>query len=176
VSGETPLLIRDARPEDRAAIRALTLAAYEEHAPVMAPSAWAALRDAITTTLDGEVVAERIVAERHGAIVGSVMLCPPSEGAYGGELARLASPEVRLRAVSQAARRQGVGKALMDECMRRARASGATSLGLHTSDSLRAAVRMYERMGFERNPDDDFQPPGAELVKAYRLRLSDEQP
>jgi ribosomal protein S18 acetylase RimI-like enzyme len=171
MSVDTPLLIRDARPEDRPAIRALTLAAYEEHARAMAPSAWAALRDAITATLDGEIVAERIVAERDGAIVGSVMLCPPSEGAYGGEVARLESPEVRLLAVSRAARGRGIGQTLMDECLRRARAGGATSIGLHTSDSLRAAVRMYERMGFERNPDDDFQPPGAELVKAYRLRL-----
>jgi ribosomal protein S18 acetylase RimI-like enzyme len=73
--------------------------------------------------------------------------------------------------VSRAARGRGIGQALMDECLRRARAGGATSIGLHTSDSLRAAVRMYERMGFERNPDEDFQPPGAELVKAYRLRL-----
>jgi ribosomal protein S18 acetylase RimI-like enzyme len=60
----------------------------------------------------------------------------------------------------------------VDECVRRARASGASELGLHTSESLRAAIRMYERMGFERAPEFDFQPEGAELITAYRLDLT----
>jgi hypothetical protein len=30
---------------------------------------------------------------------------------------------------------------------------------------------MYEKMGFERAPEFDFHPPGAELVTAYRLQL-----
>ena len=52
-------------------------------------------------------------------------------------------------------------------------AAGATALGLHSSQSMRAAVRLYERMGFVRDPDHDFQPPGAELVEGYLLRLDD---
>jgi SAM-dependent methyltransferase len=54
----------------------------------------------------------------------------------------------------------------MNECMSRARAAGATAIGLHTSRSFRAAVQMYTAMGFERVPEHDFQPPGAELVEA----------
>jgi hypothetical protein len=38
---------------------------------------------------------------------------------------------------------------------------------------MRAAVRLYERMGFVRDPEHDFQPPGAELVEGYLLRLDD---
>ena len=30
---------------------------------------------------------------------------------------------------------------------------------------------MYERMGFVRAPEHDFQPPGAERVTGYRLPL-----
>jgi nitroreductase len=37
-------------------------------------------------------------------------------------------------------REQGVGTALMHECIRRARQAGATALGLHTSDSLLIAM------------------------------------
>jgi hypothetical protein len=55
--------------------------------------------------------------------------------------------------------------------MRRARLAGASALGLHTSESLRAGIRMYERMGFVRAPEGDFQPSGAELVMAYRRPL-----
>jgi ribosomal protein S18 acetylase RimI-like enzyme len=60
---------------------------------------------------------------------------------------------------------------LVDECVRRAKASGAAELGLHTSKSMRAAIRMYERMGFVRAPEHDFHPEGAELVQGYRLRV-----
>ena len=36
---------------------------------------------------------------------------------------------------------------------------------------MRAALRLYQRMGFVRDPEHDFQPPGAELVEGYLLRL-----
>ena len=165
--------IRDARDDENAAIRERTLAADAEFATIMAPSAWAALEQSLLTALAGDAAAEHIVAEQDNTLVGSVMLCPPAPGAYGGALARIDWPEVRLLAVAPAARGQGVGTALMHECMRRARQAGATALGLHTSDSLRAAVQMYERMGFVRVPEYDFQPSGAELVKAYRRSLTD---
>lgn len=164
--------VRDAHPGDREMIRALTLAAYSEFASVMEPAAWAGLDGAVRAALEteGEGV-ERIVAELDGEIVGSVMLYAPSTDAYGGAVKRAGWPELRLLAVAPMARGAGVGRALVDECVRRARASGATELGLHTSESLRAAVRMYERMGFERAPEYDFRPEGAELVMAYRLPL-----
>ena len=72
--------------------------------------------------------------------------------------------------------RDGVGKALVMECVRRARARGAAELGLHTSRSMRVALGMYERMGFVRAPEHDFQPPGGEHVTAYRLPLAVARP
>jgi hypothetical protein len=36
---------------------------------------------------------------------------------------------------------------------------------------MKAAIQMYERMGFERAPENDFQPPGTERVLGYRLGL-----
>ena len=76
-------------------------------------------------------------------------------------------------AVLPSARGQGVGTALMAECVRRARHAGAAALGLHTMDVMRAAVRMYERMGFARMPNLDFSPAQGVLVKGYRLDLRD---
>jgi ribosomal protein S18 acetylase RimI-like enzyme len=163
--------IRDARADERAAIQALTLAAYAEYATIMVPTAWAALRQALLAGLEAEESAERIVAEQDGALVGSVLLYSPTANAYGNALVGAGWPELRLLAVAAAARGQGVGTALVEECMRRARRAGASALGLHTSESLQAAIRMYERMGFVRTPEGDFQPNGAELVMAYRLPL-----
>ncbi|HEX6748647.1 MAG TPA: GNAT family N-acetyltransferase [Longimicrobium sp.] len=165
-------MIRDAREEDRDAVRELTLRAYAEYARVMAPSAWAGLEGAIHRALDEDAAAERIVAEHDGKLVGSVMLYPPETDAYGGAANAAPWPELRLLAVSPDARGMGVGQALVDECVRRARAGGATELGLHTSQSMRAALRMYERMGFVRAPEHDFHPDGAEHVWGFRLDLT----
>jgi GNAT superfamily N-acetyltransferase len=166
-------IIRDARPDERTAIEELTLAAYSEFAEVMAASAWEALREALVAGLAAEADVERIVAEQDGALVGSVMLYAPAANAYGEALVSAGVPELRLLAVAPHARGRGVGKALVEECARRARRSGARALGLHTSESLRAGIRMYERMGFVRAPEDDFQPEGAELVMGYRLAIGE---
>lgn len=166
------LHIRDARDDERDAIRALTWAAYEQYATIMTPSAWAGLRDAIRGALAVEGQAARIVAVQDGELVGSVMLFPPDTQSYGDAGARASVPELRMLAVAPSARGQGVGQALVEECVRRARRAGATALGLHTSVSLHAAICLYERMGFVRAPEDDFQPEGAELVTAYRLPLN----
>jgi ribosomal protein S18 acetylase RimI-like enzyme len=164
------LVVRDARPEERDAIRDLTLRAYEQYADIMAPDAWAGLSGAIRSALQVED-AERIVAERGGRLLGSVMLFPPAASAYGGLAGQANGPELRLLAVAPQARGQGVGEALVEECVRRARRMGASELGLHTSESMAAAIRMYRRMGFVRAPEHDFQPEGAELVEGYRLPL-----
>ncbi|HEV7587703.1 MAG TPA: GNAT family N-acetyltransferase [Longimicrobium sp.] len=165
------VLLRDAREADLAAVRALTLQAYAEYAQVMEPSAWAGLEQAVRRTVESDSNAARIVAEHEGTIVGSVMLFPPSTSTYGGSVEAPPWPELRLLAVSPEARGMGVGRLLVDECVRRARASGATELGLHTSRSMATAIAMYRRVGFVRAPEHDFQPEGAELVEGYRLRL-----
>ena len=166
------LLLRDAREDEREAIRELTFASYGEYADRMAPRAWEALEGALSAALAGEDAAERIVAELGGRLVGSVMLFPRSADAYEGAVQEAHWPEVRLLAVAPAARGAGVGAALLQECIRRARSAGAREIGLHTSRSMEAAIRMYERFGFIRVPDHDFQPDGGELVTAYRLQLA----
>lgn len=164
-------IIRDARSDERDAIRNLTIRAYADYATIMDAVTWAGLEQAISSALASDAPVERIVADDHGTLIGSAMLYPPATKAYGSMLAELSWPEIRLVSVAPEARGRGVARALMDECLRRARASGATAIGLHTSRSMREAVAMYTRMGFVRVPEFDHQPPGAELVEAYRLSL-----
>jgi len=168
------LLIRDARPEDRDAIRAVTLAAYEEYAAQMPADHWEAYRWNILATLEQVAPAEQLVAERDGAVVGTVLLYPPRSLSPTQDEVSLATPwpEVRLLAVAPAGRGGGVGAALMEECVRRARRSGTTALGLHTTDMMQAAMRMYARMGFVRAPELDFHPLPGLTIKGYRLDLS----
>jgi predicted N-acetyltransferase YhbS len=167
------LEVRDARPRELDAVRALTMDAYTEYATVMTPEAWLGLERAIVAALQSDDRAQRIVALRGDALVGSVMLYPASVDAYDGATRPAGWPELRLLAVSPEARGTGVGRRLVAECIRRAREQGAEALGLHTSASMRVAMDLYRAMGFERARELDFQPEGGEVVEGYVLRLGD---
>jgi ribosomal protein S18 acetylase RimI-like enzyme len=163
----TSFHIRDARDDEREAMQDVTLAAYEEYATAMPKPFWEEYRQHIRMTLEKEGPVERIVAERKGMIIGSVLLYPSLADVYTEARVDIDWPEVRLLAVAPKARQQGVGSALMDECERRARCAGATVLGLHTTDMMQAAVHLYERRGFIRAPELDFYPAEGMLVKGY---------
>lgn len=61
----------------------------------------------------------------------------------------------RYFAVSPAAQGRGVGKAMVEWCIARARADGKHRLRIHTLESMPAAQRLYERLGFQRDPEND---------------------
>ena len=166
------VVIRDARRDERDIVRSVTLAAYEQYAAVMPEPLWQGYRRQLLATLETDGAAEHIVAERHGAVVGSVLLFPPATSAYGSAAGSGDCPEVWLLAVAPDARGAGIGAALMGECVRRARRTGANALGLHTTDMMRAAVRQYKRLGFVRAPERDFTPAPGFVVKGYRLDLT----
>lgn len=164
--------IRDARSNDRGAIETVTLAAYEQYAALM-PAHWDGYRRNILATLAATLPEAQIVAEEDGRVVGSVLLYPAGSAMArpGGGSITLVEPEVRLLAVAPAARGRGVGVTLMDECIRRARQSGAAALTLHTTDIMQAAMRLYERLGFRRAPELDIQAAPGVTIKGYRLGL-----
>jgi predicted N-acetyltransferase YhbS len=160
--------IREAAATDRQAIHDVTLAAYEEYAARMPPALWRGYRQNIVATLADPAPALQLVAEDAGAIVGTVLLYP---AAAAGDGAR-PWPEVRLLAVAPGARGRGVGGALMRECIARTRASGAAALSLHTTDLMRVAKAMYERLGFVRAPELDFRPAPGVVIQGFRLELA----
>lgn len=166
------LRIRDARSDDRGAIEAVTLAAYEQYAALM-PAHWEGYRQNILATLAAAQPEAQIVAEAEDRIVGTVLLYPAGSvmARPGGGSITLIWPEVRLLAVAPEARGRGIGVTLMSECVRRARQSGAAALTLHTTDIMQAAMRLYERLGFRRAPELDIQPAPGVTIKGYRLGL-----
>ena len=156
-------LIREATAGDQAAIRDVTLAAYEEYAAGMPPPLWRGYRQNILATLAGPAPALQLVAEDGGGVTGTVLLYPAGD--------ERPWPEVRLLAVAPAARGRGVGGALMRECIARTRSRGREVLSLHTTDLMRVAMAMYERMGFVRAPEIDFTPAPGIVIKGFRLDL-----
>jgi predicted N-acetyltransferase YhbS len=154
--------IEDARPADQPAIQAMTLAAYDEYAAQI-PAHWDIYRADILATLAEPQPAQQLVARRAGQIVGGVLLYPP-DGSHP-------HPVIRLLAVHPAHRGAGIGAALVHACIRRTRQSGATALTLLTSIKMRAAVRLYERLGFARAPGLDVEAAIGLTIIGYRLDL-----
>ncbi len=168
--------IRDAQESDLAAMRDVTISAYEEYAAIMPDWAWAEYRDSMVSAITGDgPPAEKIVAEQDGAIVGSVLLLPAGTVFHGpnGEELTIEWPEVRLLAVPPSARGRGIGATLMEECIRRARQTGVAAITLHTADMMQTAMQMYERRGFVRVPELDFHPVPEVVIKGYRLDLNE---
>lgn len=167
------LIIRQAGNSDKTAIRRVTLAAYQEYAANLQPRQWQEYRRNILDTLSGARPELQLVAELNGEIVGSVLIVLPEPVMEVPESTamRPGFQEVRLLAVTPAARGQGIGKALMLACIERARSAGESAITLHTSDLMQTAKIMYERMGFQREPDMDFYPAEDVVIKGYRLEL-----
>lgn len=122
--------------------------------------------DARARAADGEVL---VAVGDDGTLLGSVTFAlPPSPLA---ELSRPDEGEFRMLGVAASARGHGVGEALVRACVQRSRAAGKAGVVLCTQPWMRAAQRLYEREGFVRDPERDWQPvPGVELL-AYRLRF-----
>lgn len=79
----------------------------------------------------------------------------------------------RFLAVDPAVQGRGVGRALVERCIAEGRRRGCRRLGIHSMDYMRAAHRLYERLGFRRRPDLDVRfPTGIGL--AFDLDLADD--
>jgi len=94
------------------------------------------------------------IAEMDGERVGSAFVVRKTD-----EVAKL-----RLVIVDPKARGLGLGKRLVDECLRFAKAAGYKSMTLWTQDYLYAARGIYERAGFKLVASEPNRSFGVDLV------------
>ena len=96
------------------------------------------------------------------AFAGSQVLCAQVDGAIAG-MAVLTAPEqgrceVKRLWTEPWARGSGVGRALLDACVEQARDRGDHAVELTVWRWRDAAIRLYERAGFERVDSWDERP------------------
>lgn len=112
------------------------------------------LRDAQARAKDAILLAMLDGEGGEGAIVGTLTVVPP--GSPFIELAQGDEYELRMLAVSPIERGRGIGQALTKAGLSLAIERGASAVVLSTMETMHAAHRLYERMGFTRRPDLDW--------------------
>jgi GNAT superfamily N-acetyltransferase len=169
-AGETEFLIRRVRPEECAALGELTVAAYHSLlADMPHQEAYdARLRDVATRARTSCVL---VAATAAGELLGGVTYVTGPDDPYSENLTE-GDAGIRMLAVDPARHGRGVGRALTEACIERARAEGRRRLVLHTSDWMPAAKHLYESLSFQRDTALDFSPvPGIDLL-GYGLDLT----
>jgi ribosomal protein S18 acetylase RimI-like enzyme len=94
--------------------------------------------------------APTFVAELEGQVVGMVTLCV---------FTTLTGPKAYLDhlVVSHDRRRQGIGRALVEFAIERARDAGASRIDLTANEHKHAGRALYESLGFERRNTGVFR-------------------
>jgi predicted N-acetyltransferase YhbS/quercetin dioxygenase-like cupin family protein len=174
--------IRDAGRSDLPAARRVLLAAYQEYATALPPAVFGRYLGEILDVEGRSGTGRLLVAEHGGRVVGSVTYYDDAAAEGLGWPAGWAG--LRALGVEPSARGLGIGRALVEACRRRALTAGAPVLCLHTGAFMAAAVGLYERMGFRRDPAHDFDAAGRLRlggvrpvpIHAYRLDLTRHHP
>jgi len=160
----SPLEIRPVRADEHGDVGELTARVYldegwsdEEYAQV--------LRDVAARAAAAHV----LVAVVAGEVVGAVTV-DTRRGPYA-ELGGPGDAVLRMLAVRASARGSGTGEALVRACLDVAQREGCRRVLLSTQPEMRAAHRIYDRLGFVRAPEHDWRPVPDLLLLGYALEL-----
>jgi ribosomal protein S18 acetylase RimI-like enzyme len=161
------VIIRDARPDEHAAVGELRVTAYRALGLLPEGSGYAETLRALGFSGDHEVLVA--VDEAGNGILGTITLEPFDPAS---ELAKDdTEADVRAFAVAPYAQGQGVGRKLLFAAIERAEKRGVRRLRLCTQSAMQAAQHLYATTGFSRTPELDFAPVPGLTLRAYELAL-----
>ena len=141
--------LRDYEDADAENLNRLAVSAFEQFRHLYED--WPAMLAGLSKTSALSASGEIIVAELQRKFAGGV--------AYFGPDSQKAAffdqrwPIIRMLVVDPAFRGKGIGQALSDACIARARRDGSPIIALHTSPIMSVALPMYLRMGFAKAYD-----------------------
>jgi GNAT superfamily N-acetyltransferase len=147
-------LVRDAVPADYPAIREVVIAAYRQYA------------DLITLDMFSPYLADLLDLDKHAR--NGRLLVVEADGRVRGFGAFYPDASVqgfgwppgwaggRALAVHPDARGHGAARALLASCESLARQAGAPVFAFHTASFMTQAIALYERLGYRRAPEFDF--------------------
>lgn len=172
-TSQAAISIRPIEPEEWVPLGELTVAAYHSLPTQMPHQAIydERLRDVATRA---ETSCVLVAPGSAGELIGGVTYVAGPEDPYSEELSE-GDAGMRMLAVDPAWHGRGIGRALTQACVDRARSEGRRRFVLHTGDGMPAAKHLYESLGFRREVEIDFSPaPGISLL-GYVLELAGER-
>ena len=167
--------IREATPGEFSNIGELMVTVYSQlegfPGPKQSPDYYNKLKNVGNLTKSPKVKL-LVAATEEGSIGGSVV--------YFGDMAQYGSEGTatteknaagfRLLAVNPNTRGKGIGKLLSQACIDIAKAEQQEQLLIHSTKAMQIAWSMYEKLGFKRSEDLDFNK-GELGVYGFRLKL-----
>jgi ribosomal protein S18 acetylase RimI-like enzyme len=169
-AGQRTFTIREVRPNEFEALGDLTVRAYGDLLSPADADYRDELRDVATRAAAVPVL---VAVDPDGHVLGGVAYVPGpgtllSEGERDGEAG------FRMLAVDPSAAGRGIGRALTEVCIARARAEDRTGMTLYTLPTMTVAHRLYESLGFGRDPDRDWEYLPGEWIWSYATRFGSE--
>jgi ribosomal protein S18 acetylase RimI-like enzyme len=161
--------IRPAQETDFADVARLTVAAYRADGQLNSEHGY---ERTLADVAGRAVAAELLVAvsPETDQVLGAVTFVLP--GTRYAELSRPGEAEFRMLAVDPSAQGRGVARALVQACLDRALAVGASAVVICVRDFADRAQRLYARFGFVRTPELDWSPAPGVLLQALRRPLA----
>ena len=168
-------VIRPARTDEYAALGKLLVGAYAALPAMPSPReqpAYYAMLENVAARAAKPALRVFVAADDAGDLLGSVdFIDDMAQYGSGGTASTVTNAVgIRLLAVDNAFRGKGVGKALTQFCIERARELGKARTVLHTTRAMQTAWTMYERLGFVRFPEIDFRQGNLD-VYGFQLHL-----
>jgi putative acetyltransferase len=148
------LIIREFGPGDQSAFRRLNEEWIERHFAI-------------------EEKDEECLSDPQGTILdrgGRIFLAVLGGQAVGCCALRAMAPdefELAKMAVAESARRNGIGRRLLERSIAEARTLGARRLYLETNSTLASAIRLYESAGFRHLPPERVVPSAYARANVY---------
>ena len=146
-------IVRHADPSELDTVIEVLRAANTEFADTLPSAVYAAYLANVLDVHSRLAVSELLVAELAGRIAGTITLFPNASHEGWDWPSHWAG--IRAIAVAPHARGHGLGRQLATAAVDRARALNSAAVCLHTAHFMRAAVPLYESLGFQRCPKYD---------------------
>jgi len=145
----TDIRIRDYQSSDADNLNRLAIAAFSQFRDHYQD--WPAMLAGLSNTSALGTSGEVIIAELQQTFAGSVAYFGPSRPK--APFFDQSWPIIRMLVVDPAFRGKGIGHALTNECIARAKRDGSPLIALHTSPIMTVALPMYLKMGFAKAYD-----------------------
>lgn len=144
------LKYREANADDLEGLRQLGKISYEEFSGVLSSENWkilSAILESEENVLHLIEISKIFICEINSDIIGMIYFIPKGNPT---ELYQSDWCYIRFLGVDPKYRGFGIGKELVNSCLRYAKKTREKTIALHTSEFMNHARIMYEKIGFKR--------------------------